>query len=448
MYTMLMVKMVERLNTRAADLTAALDHIAAERSRGVSFKASTRKGEQALQYVATNLHSQLLYPVEHSGEAGCQRAPWKYDSIKVSARRLPLHVFRANPAHDLTRPPTIFCSFRRPLSIKCAALTVTVGAAAAHCMGFKGGGCRRLAERAMTECDQMSLDAYSDLQLELEQRRDVVFSQMLTAALTAFVDLVVVRWQDARWWATIAGRGWLLVIESLLSTQGAELGMVDDYAEAASLIEGVVLRIAPSPPLRAASVDVSHGGVGSEGAASAPTDAAASRPSSGLAPGAATKAREAAVTAVATRGVSIKIDKLHQGAAHENPCVPFPPPSSSRSPHAPSSCAPVPGAARCCTRFACANASQRCALTPLPHLFTRVRPVTHSWRRSAWDQTFLCTRCRSAYGTAASSRSARRFSRKGSTRFSQSRTSCLGSTRCSASSTSARSMRAKGTLMR
>ena len=147
------------------------------------------------RYVATNLHSQLLYPVEHSGEAGCQRAPWKYDSVK------------------------------------CAALTVTVGAAAAHCMGFKGGGCRRLAERAMTECDQMSLDAYSDLQLELEQRRDVVFSQMLTAALTAFVDLVVVRWQDARWWATIAGRGWLLVIESLLSTQGAELGMVDDYAE-------------------------------------------------------------------------------------------------------------------------------------------------------------------------------------------------------------------------
>ena len=274
-------KMVERLNTRAADLTAALDHITAERNRGVAFKASTRKTEQALQYVATNLHTQMLFPTDNNDSTvggGQDRLPWRYRSIK------------------------------------CAALTVTVGAAAAHCMGFKGGGCRRLAERLMSECDQMSLDAFSEVSLELEQRRDVVFSQMLTAALTAFVNLVVVRWQDARWWATIAGRGWLLVLESLLSTQGAELGMVDDYAEAASLIEGVVLRIAPAappnpvdPPLGSPRLSTVRGSL---------------RPGS-IATRASTSSTESTFTLPEPTidGVSISIEKLHQGPAQENPCV-------------------------------------------------------------------------------------------------------------------------------
>ncbi|KAG1689426.1 hypothetical protein DVH05_002228 [Phytophthora capsici] len=107
---------------------------------------------------------------------------------------------------------------------------VTHGCASAHIMGFKEGGLRRLQQ-------QMASQSPPDPRLRerIEMREDVVRSQVLAIAGASFlnaVGLAATRGGQHRQRLQLAcSTGYLLSIESLLSTVGAEKGMLEDMSE-------------------------------------------------------------------------------------------------------------------------------------------------------------------------------------------------------------------------
>ncbi|KNC48704.1 type I inositol-3,4-bisphosphate 4-phosphatase [Thecamonas trahens ATCC 50062] len=152
----------------------------------VQFKPSTLKSAPELALVPTNLHVQSMEVVSDDG--GCETT-----------------------------------------------VTTTVGAFAAHIYGFKTGGIRQMLEgtpKAVTR-------------LRVASRRDVAWSQALTAAITSFaqhLEWAVAKNSGAMGLAALQqleALGFLFQVESLLSTQGKELGMLGDMDDAIRALAGV-----------------------------------------------------------------------------------------------------------------------------------------------------------------------------------------------------------------
>ncbi|CAI5711070.1 unnamed protein product [Hyaloperonospora brassicae] len=116
---------------------------------------------------------------------------------------------------------------------------VTHGCASAHIMGFKEGGLRRLKQQLAT---QSSPDPR--LRERIEMREDVVRSQVLAIAGASFlnaVGLAATRGGQHRQRLQLScSTGFLLSIESLLSTVGAEKGMLEDMADGVRWLNSVV----------------------------------------------------------------------------------------------------------------------------------------------------------------------------------------------------------------
>jgi len=116
---------------------------------------------------------------------------------------------------------------------------VTHGCASAHIMGFKEGGLRRLQQ-------QFASQSPPDPRLRerIETREDVVRSQVLAIAGASFlnaVGLAATRGGQHRQRLQLAcSTGFLLSIESLLSTVGAEKGMLEDMSEGIRWLNNVV----------------------------------------------------------------------------------------------------------------------------------------------------------------------------------------------------------------
>ncbi|KAG3022205.1 hypothetical protein PC121_g5356 [Phytophthora cactorum] len=116
---------------------------------------------------------------------------------------------------------------------------VTHGCASAHIMGFKEGGLRRLQQ-------QLASQSPPDPRLRerIEMREDVVRSQVLAIAGASFlnaVGLAATRGGLHRQRLQLAcSTGFLLSIESLLSTVGAEKGMLEDMSEGVRWLNSVV----------------------------------------------------------------------------------------------------------------------------------------------------------------------------------------------------------------
>lgn len=126
---------------------------------------------------------------------------------------------------------------------------LTCGAPVAHSLGFKHGGLgamRRLAEsaradlanvRSNDELGQAEGNVWQ-LEWELRMRTDIVRTQALTIVSSAVLQHValLVRSEDGTWAQAqlerIAALGFLIHCESLLSSQLAEQGMLDDLAVA------------------------------------------------------------------------------------------------------------------------------------------------------------------------------------------------------------------------
>lgn len=136
--------------------------------------------------------------------------------------------------------------------------TVTVGAMAAHCYKFKNGGMLRMTEQrekmiARSDVSPPPSTPYwteaerttEELEWQIQIRMDVCLPQAVAALVTAFthkVDLALQNKDPIRGNAMLEqwmDFGFLFQIESLLSTHGNEVGMLEDMTVAINELESV-----------------------------------------------------------------------------------------------------------------------------------------------------------------------------------------------------------------
>lgn len=108
---------------------------------------------------------------------------------------------------------------------------ITHGCTAAHVLGFKEGGLRKMLQTY----DQSPRDNERLLE-KIEQRQDVVRSQVLSVASAAFLTVVGLAASNKSpihmdHLKLICSTGFLISIESLLSTLRSEKGMIEDMVE-------------------------------------------------------------------------------------------------------------------------------------------------------------------------------------------------------------------------
>ncbi|CAH0479491.1 unnamed protein product [Peronospora belbahrii] len=116
---------------------------------------------------------------------------------------------------------------------------ITHGCTSAHIMGFKEGGLRRLQQQLVSQ-------SLPDRRLRerIEMREDVVRSQVLAIAGASFLNAVTLAatrgGQHRQRLQLSCSTGFLLSVESLLSTVGAEKGMLEDMSEGIRWLNSVV----------------------------------------------------------------------------------------------------------------------------------------------------------------------------------------------------------------
>ena len=129
-----------------------------------------------------------------------------------------------------------------PISAGYAHVTTTVGAFAAHPLGFKSGGTRQLLAR-LEESDEPALS------IRIQARRDLAYSQALATVATSLLshldsiahDPIHARASVA--WTQLVKLGFLFQVESLLSTQGKELGMLGDMDDAVKHLSSLCITV-------------------------------------------------------------------------------------------------------------------------------------------------------------------------------------------------------------
>eukprot|EP00041_Stephanoeca_diplocostata_P035377 m.1246541 g.1246541 ORF g.1246541 m.1246541 type:complete len:1114 (-) comp24687_c0_seq2:942-4283(-) len=106
-----------------------------------------------------------------------------------------------------------------------------------------------LAEQTVQEADRLMIlselltrgEAGAESVLVL--RRDIAFSQACTILVTSVVSLLMMHGRDPVFLKQLTKVGLLVQFESLLSTQGNEMGMIEDMAQATKDLEGVVFKL-------------------------------------------------------------------------------------------------------------------------------------------------------------------------------------------------------------
>ncbi|KAG6580361.1 putative inositol-3,4-bisphosphate 4-phosphatase [Phytophthora cinnamomi] len=200
---------------------------------GLNFKASTEKKSLVLRFLPINLHVQDMW-VGPTADLRSQRTRRTSPNVKVYP-------------------------------------TVTVGAFAAHCFKFRHNGSilslratlqkRSLSrvqsdasERSSTEMvDWTNADVRStdEMRWHLTTRFDMCLSQALTALVASFCRQLEYSLQhatDRTFLHTIDSIGFLFQVESLLSTQGKEIGMLEDFSAAVDALKHVTFVLDTSPP--------------------------------------------------------------------------------------------------------------------------------------------------------------------------------------------------------
>lgn len=164
---------------------------------------------------------------------------------------------------------------RRTSSAVKAYPTITVGAFAAHCFKFRHGGSilslrSKLQKRSLSrlqsdqsdrggsavENDQVDwtkadLRSQDEVSWQLTTRMDMCVSQALTALVTSFcrnLELSLQHPQDRHFLQLIDSIGFLFQVESLLSTQGKEIGMLEDFSASVDAMKNVTFMLDTSPP--------------------------------------------------------------------------------------------------------------------------------------------------------------------------------------------------------
>lgn len=150
-------------------------------------------------------------------------------------------------------------SCRRSSRDVCVYSTLTVGAATAHCLKYRQGGlyslelkCRTLRRQQQRQrhhrqgWENQAKQECDDAEWKFRMRLNVCFSQAVSTATCSFCHAVI---KSLRHPDEVRGKleldqilqvGFLFQVENLLSTQGKEYGMIEDYVTAVSKLRNHV----------------------------------------------------------------------------------------------------------------------------------------------------------------------------------------------------------------
>nr|CCA25510.1 inositol3 putative [Albugo laibachii Nc14] len=193
----------------------------------------------------------MLEEGKEPGITGClKRSVYKKDKLgEFMPVNLNCHLFRVKEVSFDAAAAGYLSTF--PHSGRCRRMdelifpVITHGCSAAHSLGFKEGGLRRLQHLyTQSASDQRLLE-------RMEHRQDIVFSQALAITAAAFLTIIGLAFQHSgehiEHLKFISSAGFLVNTESLLSTLGSEKGMLEDMAEASLwLTRSVSLQIVQS----------------------------------------------------------------------------------------------------------------------------------------------------------------------------------------------------------
>ncbi|KAI9911547.1 hypothetical protein PsorP6_009288 [Peronosclerospora sorghi] len=199
---------------------------------GLNFKASTEKKSLVLRFLPINLHVQDMW-VGPTADLRSQHSRRTSPSVKVYP-------------------------------------TVTVGAFAAHCFKFRNGESiislrstlqKRSLSRVLSDVSEKNgsdvdwsdadIRAADKARWNLTTRLDMCFSQALTTLIASFCRKLEHALQDpsnCSFLHTIDSIGFLFQVESLLSTHGKEIGMLEDFSAAVDALKHVAIVLDTSPP--------------------------------------------------------------------------------------------------------------------------------------------------------------------------------------------------------
>lgn len=160
-------------------------------------------------------------------------------------------------------------SRRTSLAVK-AYPTLTVGAFSAHCYKFRSGSSiqslrARLQQRSLSRLQSdVSTDGSEEVDWSLPEARtmeetrwqlttrlDMCISQALSALTASFcrqLELAMQHPPERCFFKLINSVGFLFQVESLLSTQGKELGMLEDFSAAVDALKNVTFVLDTTPP--------------------------------------------------------------------------------------------------------------------------------------------------------------------------------------------------------
>ncbi|DBA04146.1 TPA: hypothetical protein N0F65_004254 [Lagenidium giganteum] len=190
----------------------------------------------------------MLEEGKEPGITGClKRSTQKKDKMsEFMPTNLNCHVIRAkrvilssgHPAGAITPSMDTSSSGTGAASDELVHAVITHGCTAAHTLGFKEGGLRRLQQMfAQTGNDQRLLE-------KIVQRQDIVRCQALAVTAAAFLSVVGLAANKSanhmERLRLICATGFLVSTESLLSTVGAEKGMLEDMVEGVQWLSNCV----------------------------------------------------------------------------------------------------------------------------------------------------------------------------------------------------------------
>ncbi|CCI43794.1 unnamed protein product [Albugo candida] len=178
----------------------------------------------------------MLEEGKEPGITGClKRSVYKKEKMgEFMPVNLNCHLFRVKEisfdAVAASNPSTLPHSGRCRRTDELIFPVITHGCSAAHSLGFKEGGLRRLQHLyTQSANDQRLLE-------RIEHRQDIVFSQALAITAAAFLTIIGLAFEHSgehiEHLKFICSVGFLINTESLLSTLGSEKGMLEDMAEA------------------------------------------------------------------------------------------------------------------------------------------------------------------------------------------------------------------------
>ena len=245
------------------------------------FRSSKDKGSAPLRFVPTNCHLHLTHLTTTGGCSTSRGGGGSSDSSGGSgggrSMRLGIVSVGAFAAHPLGFKKGGLSRLQASYlaaAAKLEGLRTSAGGAGGGGGGGGGGGATAVTGGADFAEQTASLAALGS---EIAERRDVCLSQALVALLTAFVSSALHTVGDSSnspispttagassssasssassssspvfdgdgFWPRVAAAGFLCTFESLLSTRGSDLGMLEDMEGAVSRLGRVRLRIAP-----------------------------------------------------------------------------------------------------------------------------------------------------------------------------------------------------------